>query len=204
MMPTFTYPKNEFSLNDPCWTGKVAENFRLQEDVKRSIHPSHSVAVNGKYINMVKGHEKSRTPFDKNSPYEKFAKLDSYILMLGTENNSMIHYSQDKVNFPDLFLEGNYEYIFNNKKHKTKLHHPKGSITYIYDEKPCSDVYLLVNMYKDLEFNKRGIMKTVKIGNATCHLIKTKGFVEESIKYLKENIKKYEKGYNLRLKYESS
>ena len=124
--------------------------------------------------------------------------------MLGTENNSMIHYSQDKVNFPDLFSEGSYEYIFNNKKYKTKLHHPKGSITYVYNGKPCSDVYFLVNMYKDLRFHERGIIKTVKIGNAVCHLIKTKEFVEESIKYLKDNIKRYKNEYNLRLKHESS
>ena len=83
MMPTFTYPKKEFSINDPCWTGKIAETFRLQENIKRSIHPSHSVVCYGKLADyLIKDHIKSKRPFDKNSPYEKFAKLDSYILML--------------------------------------------------------------------------------------------------------------------------
>jgi len=203
MMPTFTYPKKEFTLNDPCWTGKIAETFR--QSAKRSINPSHSVAVKGKLDNyLVKGHEKSKRPFDNNSPYSKFAKLDSYILMLGTENNSMIHYVQDKVNFPNLFLPGIKELKFNNKIIKTKLHHPKGSITYICNGKPCTDVQFLVKMYKDLKFEERGIMKTVKIGNAICHLIKTKEFVNEATKYLKDNIKRYKNEYSLILKNGSS
>src|SRR3989344_9223276 len=53
MMPTFTYYKNEFNLNEPCWTGKVAELFRQQENTKRSIHVTHSVAVKGKLSNYL-------------------------------------------------------------------------------------------------------------------------------------------------------
>jgi aminoglycoside 3-N-acetyltransferase len=198
MMPTFTQVKKEFSLNDPCWTGKISETFRLES--KRSIHPSHSITAKGKYADyLIKDHEKSKMPFDEHSPFAKFSRLDSYILMLGTENNSMIHYVQNNVKFPDLFLKGNYEFKFNSKKIKTKLHDPKGSITYIYNGKPCTDVYFLVNMYKDLKFENR-IMKTVKIGNAICHLIKTKEFVDEATKYLKENIARYKNECSLRLK----
>ncbi len=202
MMPTFTFPKNQFNIDDSSWTGKLSEVFR--KNANRSVHLTHSVAAKGKISNyLVQDHIKSKRPFDNNSPFAKFAKLDSYILMLGTENNSMIHYVQDKVNFPDLFL-GIKEYKFNNKKLKTKLHHPKGSINYIYNRKPCSDVYFLVQMYKDLKFEERNIMKTVKIGKAVCHLIKTKEFVKEAIKYLKDNIKRYKNEYKLRLEHGSS
>src|SRR3989344_6877976 len=205
MMPTFTYPKKEFSLKDPCWTGKLPELFRLQENTKRSVNPSHSVAVRDKLSNyLIKDHIKSKRPFDNNSPFAKFAKLDSYILMLGTENNSMIHYVQDKVNFPNLFLPGLNEFKFGNKIIKTRLHHPKGSITYVCNGKLCTDVQFLVKMYKDLKFEERGIMKTVKIGNAVCHLIKTKEFVKGATKYLKDNIKRYKNEYGLILKNGSS
>ena len=199
MMPTFTHAKKEFTLNEPCWTGKIAETFR--QNAKRSIHPTHSVAANGKYSNyLIKGHEKSKAPFDNNSPFAKFAKLDSYILMLGNENNSMIHYVQNKVKFPNLFLPGIYEFKFNNKIIKTKLHHPHGSITYICNNKPCTDAQFLIKMYKDLRFHEKGIMKTIKIGNAICHLIKTKEFVNEATKYLKDNIARYKNEYALLLK----
>lgn len=205
MMPTFTQTKKEFSLNDPCWTGKIAETFRNQRNVKRSIHPTHSVAVKGKYVSyLIKDNEKSKAPFDKNSPFAKFAKLDSYILMLGTENNSMIHYVQNKVKFPNLFLSRIHSFKFNNKIIKTKLHHPNGSITYIYNGKRCNDVEFLIRLYKNLRFEEKGIMKTVKIGNAVCRLIKTKEFVNEVTKYLKENIKKYKNEYALILKDETN
>ena len=203
MMPTFTHPRKEFTINNPCWTSKLSETFR--QNAERSIHPTHSIATKGKLANyLTKGHEKSKAPFDENSPYAKFAKLDSYILMLGTENNSMIHYVQNKVKFPNLFLKGIYEFKFNNKTIKTRLHHPKGSITYICNGKPCTDVQFLVKIYKDLKFEEKGIMKTVKIGNAICHLIKTKEFVKEATKYLRENIKRYKNEYSLILKNESS
>ena len=201
MMPTFTHPKKEFIINDPCWTGKIAETFHNLSNVKRSIHPSHSVACYGKYTNyLTKDHEKSKVPFDDNSPFAKFAKLNSYILMLGNENNSMIHYVQNNVKFPNLFLSGIHEFKFNNKIIKTKLHHPKGSITYICNGKPCTDIQFLVKLYKDEKFHERGIMKTIKIGNAICHLIKTKEFVNEATKYLSENIKRYKNEYALLLK----
>ena len=205
MMPTFTYQRKESNLNERCWTGKIAETFRNLDNVKRSVHVTHSVAVQGKLSNyLIKDHIKSKRPFDNNSPFAKFAKLDSYILMLGTENNSMIHYIQDKVNFPNLFLKDVKEYRFNNKKIKTKLHHPTGSITYICNGKPCTDVEFLVKMYLDLEFHERGIMRTVKIGNAACHLIKTKEFFNLAEKYLKDNIKRYKNEYSLILKNEHS
>src|SRR3989344_1486166 len=198
MMPTFTHYKEKFNLNESCWTGKVAETFRMQDSVKRSIHVTHSVAIKGKLSNsLVKSHIKSKRPFDNNSPYAKFAKLDSYILMLGTENNSMIHYVQDKINFPNLFLKEDYEYKFENKTLKTRLHHPKGSITYLCNGKQCTDVEFLVEMYLNENFHEHGVMKTIKIGNAVCHLIKTKDFVEIATNYLKENIKRYKNEYNL-------
>jgi len=196
IMPTFTHFKKEFNLNDVCWTGKIAETFRLQNNTHRSVHPTHSVAARGKDANyLIKDHEKSERPFDENSPFYKLTRLDSYILMLGTENNSMIHYVQDKVKFPNLFLKGVHNYKFKNKILKTKLHHPLGSITYICKGKQCTDVDFLIKFYKDEKFEEKDIMKTLKIGKAVCHLIKTKEFVNISTKYLGDNIKKYKEEY---------
>jgi aminoglycoside N3'-acetyltransferase len=115
--------------------------------------------------------------------------------MLGTENNSMIHYVQDKVNFPNLFLSKIYNFKYKNKTIKTKIHHPDGSIKYICNGKPCSDVQFLVKMYKDERFNENNYMKTIKIGKAVCHLINTQDFVRIATKYLGDNIKKYKEEY---------
>ena len=206
MMPAFTHPKKDFTLNEPCWTGKIAETFRKEKNVKRSIHPTHSVACYGKFAShLVKDHEKCKAPFDENSPFAKFSSLNnSYILMLGTENNSMIHYIQNKINFPNLFLSKIYTFKFKDKIIKTKLHHPEGAITYIYKAKKCTDVEFLINLYRNEKFEERSLMKTIKIGNATCHLIKTREFVDTTIKYLENNIKRYKKGYSLILKDETN
>lgn len=196
IMPAFTHPKKNFSINDSCWTGKLSETLRLRKNVFRSIHPTHSIVAFGplaKYITT--GHEKSKAPFDEKSPFHKIANKKSFILMLGTENNSMIHYIQNKVNFPNLFLKENKEFKFNKKLIKTKVHHSIGSIKYVYNNKPCSDVQFLVKMYKDKKFEEKGYMKTIKIGKATCHLINTQDFVRVVTKYLKDNLKKYKGEY---------
>ena len=188
--------KKKFNLNIPCWTGKLAETLRLRKNIFRSFHPTHSVVAFGPLAKEITGgHENSRTPFDEKSPFHKLAIKKSYILMLGTENNSMIHYVQNKVNFPNLFLNEDYKFKYKNKLMKTKLHNPNGSIRYIYKGNPCSDVEFLVNMYKDEKFEEKGYMKTIKIGRAVCHLIDTQNFIRISTKYLQNNIKKYKKDY---------
>ncbi|MAG47683.1 hypothetical protein CL617_03680 [archaeon] len=198
MMPTFTHPKEIFTLADFCWTGSIPETFRKQENTSRSIHPLHSISVQGnntKYL--TKDHENSKASFDENSPFKKFIELEnSYILMLGTENNSMIHYIQNKLNFPNLFLSETKKTNFNNRTIESKQHHPELSITYIYKNKKCSDVDFLVNMYRDLKFEEREIMKTVKIGNATCRLIDTKDFIKFGTPYLEKNMEEYKQKYS--------
>lgn len=202
VMPTFTHKTDIFNPeNTKSWTGAISESLRYKKNSIRSVHPTHSVAAFGALASEItKGHEKSKSPFDEKSPFHKLANKESYILMLGTENNSMIHYVQNKVNFPNLFLEGIFDckYILNEKikSMKTKIHHPDGSIKYICNGKECSDVEFLIKMYNNLKFEERDYMKTVKIGKATCHLINTQDFVKEATKYLKDNIKRYKDEYS--------
>jgi len=201
VMPAFTHLRKKFSLNDPCWTGKVSETLRLRNDSVRSVHPTHSVVAFGPLAKEITdGHEKSRAPFDEKSPFHKLAKKKSYILMLGTENNSMIHYVQDKVNFPNLFVEKIHQFKYKNKLISTKLHHPDGSIKYICGGRPCSDVKFLIDFYRNEKFEDKEFMKTVRIGKAVCHLINTQDFVREATKYLQNNIKRYKKEYSTLIK----
>ena len=206
VIPSFTHKTDVFDFkNTKCWTGKLSENLRLRRDSFRSIHPTHSVVAFGPLAEEItKSHEKSKAPFDENSPFHKIAKRKSYILMLGTENNSMIHYVQNKINFPNLFLDKLFEckYLINGKikSMKTKLHHPNGSIKYICNSRLCTDVQFLVKMYKDEKFNENNYMKTIKIGKAVCHLIDTQNFVRIATKYLKNNIKKYKEEYSSLIK----
>ncbi len=206
VMPTFTHKTDVFDPeNTKSWTGVISENLRMKENAVRSIHPTHSVTAFGLLAKKItKDHEKSKAPFDEKSPFHKLALEESYVLMLGTENNSMIHYVQNKVEFPNLFLKEDYELKckINDKIKiiKTKMHDPNGSIKYIYKGNVCTDVQFLVNMYKDRKFDENGYMKTVKIGNAVCHLINTQDFVREATNYLANNIKKHKNEYKSLIK----
>ena len=206
VVPTFTHRTDIFDIETTkSWTGAISESLRLKKGSFRSVHPTHSVTAFGLLAKeIIKGHEKSKSPFDEKSPFHKLAVRGSYILMLGTENNSMIHYVQNKVNFPNLFLKKDQEFKYkvNNKIKiiKTKIHHPNGSIKYIYDGKPCSDVKFLVNMYRDEKFEEKGYMKTIKIGSAVCRLINTQNFIRTSTKYLENNIKRYKNKYQSLIK----
>ena len=206
VMPAFTHRTGVFDAETTkCWTGAISETLRMRKNSVRSIHPTHSVVSLGPLARVItKNHEKSKAPFDENSPFAKMIRRNSYILMLGTENNSMIHYVQNKIRFPNLFSDGNYKIKCRiNDKIKTittRIHHPVGSIKYVCRDRICSDVEFLTGMYKNLGFEKRGYMKTVKIGKVTCHLINTIDFIKEATKYLENNIKKYKDEYQSLIK----
>ena len=195
IMPTFTHiPKDKsFSPDDKCWAGVLPETLRHYKNAHRSLHPIHSVvAIGPKAIYFTKDHEKSLTPFGSSSPYAKFGE-DCSIIQLGIENNSIIHLTQERVNLPKLFLKGIHTFHHKKTVVKTKLHHPKYSITYILNKKPCTDVEFFIHLYK--RFEKAGLMKSLKLGKGICRMIDGKTFITKSEKYLKENLKKYEEEY---------
>jgi len=72
----------------------------------RSIYPTNSVVAWGRIAReLICDHEKSFTPFGKDTSYGRLVKRDdAYILMLETQINSLLHHLQERVNFPNLFL----------------------------------------------------------------------------------------------------
>lgn len=79
----------------PSCVGYLSEYFRTQVDgVVRSLHPTHSCCVIGKYAKeIIEGHENDITPVGENSPFAKLPKYNGKILMLGcgTRCNTMMH-----------------------------------------------------------------------------------------------------------------
>ena len=91
-MPTLTYgdytPDNPPPLFDPQTTkgivGKIPETFRQRPGVKRSLHPTHSIAAFGPQAEvLIKDHEYSRTPSGPHSPWGKIRDLGGWVLMAG-------------------------------------------------------------------------------------------------------------------------
>lgn len=100
MLPTFTY--DYVHKNNPVFdvrytasnVGYITETFRHTEGVKRSLHPTHSLAVWGKDKEYyVENHHLDKACVGENSPIYKLKNSGGKILMLGCGlyNNTILH-----------------------------------------------------------------------------------------------------------------
>lgn len=161
MMPTFPF---DGSMDDylstipvyhkdktPSRSGLLSEALRLMPGAKRSYHPTHPCAAIGpKAELLIEGSEKSETPFGDDSTYGRFSELDEAILLLvHTNNTSIVHRFQEIVQMPNLFRK-EYSHVkgydIDNRiaKYKVKVHIPqiplyvimpgdrKGDVNYIW------------------------------------------------------------------------
>ncbi len=120
MMPTFTGGGSTYKYatsNPPCFdpektpatTGYLCEKFRCQPGVRRSLHPTHSVAVLGPHSEeMIKGHENSLTPFGEGTPYDYLIRKEGKVLLLNTNANSILHRIQELCDWPNHYLDETY------------------------------------------------------------------------------------------------
>ena len=120
MMPTFTYsyelrvgalPYNK--KKTPSETGLVTNAFWRRENVKRSEHPTHSVAVYGKdAAQFVNDHDEHFPPFDEGTPIHRLAMNDGYILLIGVghESNSTIHAAEFMADLPFIDIKNRESY----------------------------------------------------------------------------------------------
>lgn len=117
MMPTFTGGNNTHAYVtsgpppfDPertqAATGRLCDTFRQQKGVERSFHPTHSVAAQGPLAReLVAGHENSITPFGDGTPYDHLTRRKGKVLLLNTNGNSLLHRTQEMVDWPNHYLE---------------------------------------------------------------------------------------------------
>ena len=89
-------------------SGLLTETFRNRPRVIRSLHPTNSVLGWGEGAQeLLRDHHKSITPFGINTPFGRIAEKDNtYILMIDTYIRSFLHHVQERVDFPNLFIEG--------------------------------------------------------------------------------------------------
>lgn len=142
MMPTFSMGGDMASYvrdldvfdyrTTPSSVGIIPETFRRRDDVRRSCHPTNSVAVRGPAADeLLEGHEDSLTPFGFDTPYGRFAERDdAYVLMLDTHLHSLLHHLQERVDFPNLFLEDESDVAIvdwsgNRRTVRTKVMRPR-------------------------------------------------------------------------------
>lgn len=142
LMPTFSIGGNmsKFFEGGACYdvrstpsrVGLVPEIFRNRDGVRRSLHPTNSVCAWGAGADqLLADHEKSTTPFGPNTPYGRLAERDdAFVLMLDTHIHSFLHHLQERVNFPNLFLEDRrsatvIDYDGNRRQVETSVMRPR-------------------------------------------------------------------------------
>nr|WP_320013633.1 AAC(3) family N-acetyltransferase [uncultured Desulfobacter sp.] len=117
MMPTFTGGGSTYKYvtenltcfdpdNTPATTGNLCEIFRRQPGVRRSLHPTHSVAAFGPYSrDLIIGHESSLTPFGDGTPYDHLIRENGKVLLLNINANSLMHRIQEITDWPNHYLD---------------------------------------------------------------------------------------------------
>jgi aminoglycoside N3'-acetyltransferase len=120
MMPTFPFSAStrEYLTQDPVYdartlpsrSGALTEALRLMPGARRSLHPTHPCAALGpKADELIDGSENSVTPFGDDSTYGRFSRMPgATLLLLHTNNTSIVHRFQEMAAMPNLFLEGTY------------------------------------------------------------------------------------------------
>lgn len=94
----------------PSTMGAVSEAFRREEGTVRSIHPTHSVAVQGPDAGaIVSGHERADTPFGPGTPFQRLLERGGKQVWFGCGVGPFTNYHtfecQDLEGFPlEVFL----------------------------------------------------------------------------------------------------
>jgi aminoglycoside 3-N-acetyltransferase len=68
----------------PSRVGMLTEIFRRMPGTERSLHPTHPIAARGAAAAwLTEGHERSETPFDEHSPFQKLLERNALVLRMG-------------------------------------------------------------------------------------------------------------------------
>lgn len=91
----------------PSVVGTITNYYWKQSGVKRSLHPSHSIACGGPGAEeFINGHEACETPCGQGTPYELLVEQDARVLMFGTtlDSYTLFHTAEDAAKVPYLYL----------------------------------------------------------------------------------------------------
>jgi len=168
-------------LNSPSSLGKITDTFWRYPGVKRSLHPTHSVAAIGPSAEyLISDHEKSITPCGNPSPFLKLIELKGRILHLGSPfwSTSSFHVVEDLIDdypinvyYPEEFKMRVLDPIIGEKHVRVKIHDPEIAQYRIDKNKKIeNEIYDYCR--------KKGIVQTSQVGLATSHLIDAAGLEE--------------------------
>ncbi|MBU1867124.1 MAG: AAC(3) family N-acetyltransferase [Candidatus Margulisbacteria bacterium] len=169
--------------------GEISETFRCRSGVLRSCHPTHSVAAFGPQAAFLVGeHLKSKTPFDRFSPYQKLLQLNGDILCLGVSIRYITFYHVYEDLNPNFPLS-----VYAERPLPVRVIDETGQVTdmmifYHRDDlakkRIDHDRFVLARVKK--YFEKKGIVKSSKIGGRDSYLLNSGAIVRALDDMLKD------------------
>jgi len=175
MMPAFTLPPAEIfePKKTPTTLGIISETFRKQDDVVRSLHPSHSVAVWGRNAQNYADAHRNATALGVGSPIHRLMEDGGEIIFLGVGHwaNSAVHVAEAVARVPYLDLPYNDDY---DKDLMMRL--PDGSITAVPPrENPgCSVNFVAVEQ----PLKEAGLITYHRVGDTLLQTIDGRGAIQ--------------------------
>jgi len=179
LMPVFTPPSDVFYVNDaPSTTGIITETLRHSPGTVRSLHPTHSVAVWGRYArNLARDHHKHEA-LGVNSPFHRLARRGGKVLFIGVDftKASLVHVAESVARAP-------YQDIFYpNYRRRTTLVAANGRrIRYMPKENPGDSSGFLVLQE---HMRKKGLLVTGRLGRARVILVDARQLIANALELL--------------------
>jgi len=193
VMPCFPQKQNPSEIfnvkRTPSGAGFLTEMFRRYKGSKRSINLNHSVCAVGKNAEfLIKDHHKSKTSWDKMSPYYRLKEVDALIVGLGVGHNlevaTSLHCVESLLKDEILF----YSLLFNEE------------VTYTYkdiDGNFGSHTFLKrkgnINTKKISKYFTKEELKEYKLSNLDIYVIRAKILIEKSLELGRNGITMYTK-----------
>jgi aminoglycoside 3-N-acetyltransferase len=165
----------------PCWTGRIPETARKRPEARRSLHPTHSIAVFGAGAERyAAGHEASATPCDTHSPYYRLITEGGRILLLGDvtqDSNTSFHCLEELAEVPyhlqpeptdGIVIDaGGGRHVVRNQ-----LHHWGWARDFPKVDGPLRSA---------------GAMRSGRVGQSTSHLIAARSFADTLLPLLRQD-----------------
>ena len=177
-------------LTTPSIVGKITEEFRKWPNVKRSIHPTHSVCAYGPMADTItKNHLQAKTNFGINTPFNCLKELNGKIVGIGIGIGPVTIYHNVEDLYPEKFKDIYFEkpatvkvlvdgkvfgksiFIHNSILHTDRI--DKSKITEIW----------LTNHFK-----KRGILHEGTFGECTIWWMNVQDLCDELLELNKKGI----------------